>query len=44
MHHYGIDLVGNNNNVHVLDYITPIEEGIVEDLRINATAFEENGS
>ena len=42
--HYGIDLVGNNNNVHVLDYITPIEAGVVEDLRINATGFEENGS
>lgn len=44
INHYGIDLVGNNNNTHVLDYITSIEAGVVEDLRINATGFEENGS
>lgn len=44
VNHYGIDLVGNNNNVHVLDYIISIEDGVIEDLRINATGFEENGS
>lgn len=42
--HYGIDVVGNNNNVHVLDYITAYESGVIEDIRNNSTGFEENGS
>ncbi len=42
--HYGIDVVGNNNNVHVLDYITSYEAGVIEDIRTNATGFEDNGS
>lgn len=42
--HRAIDLVGNNNGAHVLDYITPLEDGIIEEERTDSVGFEGNGS
>lgn len=42
--HGGIDLVGNNNGTHVLDYIVAIEKGTVTNLRKDCQGFEDNGS
>ena len=42
--HEAIDVVGNNNGVHVLDYITAYDKGKVVEIRKDSVGFEDNGS
>ena len=42
--HYGIDVVGNSDGNHVLDYITSFDSGVVEEIRTDSTGFENGGS
>lgn len=42
--HGGVDLVGNNGQMNVLDYICAFDSGTIVNVRKDCTGFEDNGS